>query len=105
GVHLTVLSGEQEARLTFLAVRRWFGWSSRRLLVLDIGGGSLELAIGDNEDPDAALSLPLGAGRLTREWLTSDPPPAEDVAALSRHVRSVIEREADVIRRHREPDR
>ncbi|GMA18170.1 hypothetical protein GCM10025862_01910 [Arsenicicoccus piscis] len=39
GVDLTVLSGEDEARITFLAVRRWFGWSSGRLLVLDIGGG------------------------------------------------------------------
>ena len=65
GVTLTVLSGEDEARLTFLAARRWFGWSAGRLLVLDIGGGSLEVAYGMDEDPDAAVSLPLGAGRLT----------------------------------------
>jgi exopolyphosphatase/guanosine-5'-triphosphate,3'-diphosphate pyrophosphatase len=39
GVALQVLSGEDEARYTFLAVRRWFGWSAGRLLVLDIGGG------------------------------------------------------------------
>ena len=65
GVALQVLSGEDEARLTFLAVRRWFGWSAGRLLVLDIGGGSLEIASGMDEDPDAAVSLPLGAGRLT----------------------------------------
>src|ERR1035437_6489700 len=44
GVELQVLSGEDESKLTFLAVRRWFGWSSGRLLVMDIGGGSLELA-------------------------------------------------------------
>ena len=42
-VDITVLPGEDEARLTFLAVRRWFGWSSGRLLVFDIGGGSSEL--------------------------------------------------------------
>ncbi|KQS73619.1 hypothetical protein [Modestobacter sp. Leaf380] len=69
GVDLQVLSGEDEARLTFLAVRRWFGWSAGRLLVLDIGGGSLELATGIDEDPDVALSLPLGAGRMTRRFL------------------------------------
>jgi exopolyphosphatase/guanosine-5'-triphosphate,3'-diphosphate pyrophosphatase len=69
GVQLRVLSGEDEARLTFLAVRRWFGWSAGRLLVLDIGGGSLELAAGVDEDPDVALSLPLGAGRMTRRFL------------------------------------
>ncbi|MEI4270193.1 hypothetical protein TEK04_00515 [Klenkia sp. LSe6-5] len=69
GVELQVLSGEDEARLTFLAVRRWFGWSAGRLLVLDIGGGSLELATGIDEDPDVALSVPLGAGRMTRRFL------------------------------------
>jgi exopolyphosphatase / guanosine-5'-triphosphate,3'-diphosphate pyrophosphatase len=69
GVDLQVLTGEEEARLTFLAVRRWFGWSAGQLLVLDIGGGSLELACGMDEDPDVALSLPLGAGRMTRTHL------------------------------------
>jgi exopolyphosphatase/guanosine-5'-triphosphate,3'-diphosphate pyrophosphatase len=69
GVDLQVLTGEEEARLTFLAVRRWFGWSAGQLLVLDIGGGSLELASGVDEDPDVALSLPLGAGRMTRRFL------------------------------------
>ncbi|MGY1801941.1 hypothetical protein ACI78T_01515 [Blastococcus sp. SYSU D00922] len=69
GVEFQVLTGEDEARLTFLAVRRWFGWSAGRLLVLDIGGGSLELASGVDEDPDVALSLPLGAGRMTRRFL------------------------------------
>jgi exopolyphosphatase/guanosine-5'-triphosphate,3'-diphosphate pyrophosphatase len=69
GVDLQVLTGEEEARLTFLAVRRWFGWSAGQLMVLDIGGGSLELASGIDEDPDIALSLPLGAGRMTRKYL------------------------------------
>jgi exopolyphosphatase/guanosine-5'-triphosphate,3'-diphosphate pyrophosphatase len=65
GVRLTVLSGEDEARLTFLAARRWLGWSAGRLLLFDIGGGSLEIAYGTDEAPDVAVSLPLGAGRLT----------------------------------------
>lgn len=86
GVALLVLPGEDEARLTFLAVRRWFGWSAGRLLCLDIGGGSLEIAGGRDEDPELALSLPLGAGRLTRERLTGDPPRGRDVAALREHV-------------------
>ena len=58
GVELEVLTGEDEARLTFLAVRRWFGWSAGRLLVLDIGGGSLELAGGIDEEPDVASRCP-----------------------------------------------
>src|SRR3954452_1735398 len=82
GVSLVVLSGEEEAMLTFLAVRRWFGWSAGRLLCLDIGGGSLELGVGNDELPELALSMPLGAGRLTREWLAGDPPPRQAVDKL-----------------------
>jgi exopolyphosphatase/guanosine-5'-triphosphate,3'-diphosphate pyrophosphatase len=91
GVDLIVLSGEAEAALTFLAVRRWFGWSAGRLLVLDIGGGSLEIASGIDEEPDVALSLPLGAGLLTRERLRGDPPADDDVEALIRYTETCLE--------------
>src|SRR5207244_3213608 len=90
---IQVLTGADEARLTFLAVRRWFGWSSGRLLVLDIGGGSLEMAAGIDEEPDVAVSVPLGAGRLTRDWFTADPPPAQEVRNLRRYIRTEIARE------------
>jgi exopolyphosphatase/guanosine-5'-triphosphate,3'-diphosphate pyrophosphatase len=92
GVELEVLSGNEEARLTFLAVRRWFGWSAGRLLVLDIGGGSLELAMGIDEDPDITESLPLGAGRLTRNMLHSDRPSKDEVKVLRKHVRTELAR-------------
>ena len=87
GVSLEVLSGEDEARLTFLAARRWFGWSSGTLAVVDIGGGSLELAAGMDEEPDAAVSLELGAGRLTRDLLPGDPPAADVVREARREIR------------------
>jgi exopolyphosphatase/guanosine-5'-triphosphate,3'-diphosphate pyrophosphatase len=86
GVDLQVLSGDDEARLTFLAVRRWLGWSAGTLISLDIGGGSLELAAGADEDPDIALSLPLGAARLTRDHFHGDPPPRDEVAELREYV-------------------
>ncbi|KJY38618.1 exopolyphosphatase, partial [Streptomyces sp. NRRL S-444] len=104
GVDLPILSGEDEARLTFLAVRRWFGWSAGKLLVLDIGGGSLEIAYGIDEDPDAAVSLPLGAGRLTTGWLPGDPPDAADVRALRRHARAQIARTVGEFSRFGAPD-
>ncbi|KOV73963.1 exopolyphosphatase [Streptomyces sp. NRRL WC-3618] len=90
GVELQVLTGSEEARLTFLAARRWFGWSAGKLLVLDIGGGSLEIAYGIDEEPDTAVSLPLGAGRLTSGWLPGDPPDPDDIRSLRRHVRAQI---------------
>jgi exopolyphosphatase/guanosine-5'-triphosphate,3'-diphosphate pyrophosphatase len=105
GAPLQVLSGQDEARLTFLAVRRWFGWSSGHLLALDIGGGSLEIAAGIDEVPDAALSLPLGAGRLTREFLPGDPPSPEAIRALRRHVRVEIGAVARDVVRTGAPDR
>ena len=87
-----MLTGADEARLTFLAVRRWYGWSSGRLLVLDIGGGSLEIAAGDDEAPDVAVSVPLGAGRLTRGRFSADPPPARESArCASRSARTIAE--------------
>ena len=102
-VDIEVLPGEDEARLTFLAVRRWFGWSSGRLMVFDIGGGSLEIAAGSDEAPQVALSLPLGAGRLTREWLREDPPTEAAVRALRRHVRADIARQAGAVLRSGTP--
>lgn len=104
GVELQVLTGEEEARLTFLAVRRWFGWSAGKLLVLDIGGGSLEIAYGIDEEPDAAVSLPLGAGRLTAAWLPGDPPDPDAVRALRRHVRAEIARTVGEFSRFGAPD-
>ncbi len=86
GVRLRILSGEEEARLTFLAVRRWYGWSAGRICDLDIGGGSLEMSIGMNEDPDVACSVNLGAGRLTRDWFDTDPPSKKKIAALKEFI-------------------
>jgi exopolyphosphatase/guanosine-5'-triphosphate,3'-diphosphate pyrophosphatase len=90
GLELQVLPSADEARYTFLAVRRWYGWSAGHLLVLDIGGGSLEVAAGRDEDPDVALSLPLGAGRLTRQRLTGDPPARPDVDALAEDLEAML---------------
>lgn len=82
GVNLEILSGVDEARLTFLAVRRWYGWSAGMITNLDIGGGSLEMTVGADEEPDRAFSLDLGAGRLTHEWFDTDPPSRKRINLL-----------------------
>lgn len=104
GIELHVLGGGDESRLTFLAVRRWFGWSAGRLLVLDIGGGSLEIGAGLDELPDVAISLPLGAGRLTRDRLAGDPPDAEQIRAARRYVRAELGRVVRDVVRAGQPD-
>ncbi|HEX2312346.1 MAG TPA: hypothetical protein VHJ17_01340 [Thermomonospora sp.] len=90
GVRPGYLDGETEARLTFHAVRAWYGWSAGAILLADIGGGSLELAYGkatsETPEPEIALSLPLGAGRLTRSHLPDDPPRRRQLRALRAHV-------------------
>jgi exopolyphosphatase/guanosine-5'-triphosphate,3'-diphosphate pyrophosphatase len=85
GVPVRVLPGVEEARLTYLAARTWATFSARRLLVLDIGGGSLEVAGGEGEKPDIAESLPLGASRLTHRFVRGDPPTDDELAALRVH--------------------
>lgn len=87
GMELGVLSGKEEADLTFLAARRWHGWAAGRLLLLDIGGGSFEVASGIGESPDYSASIPLGAGRLTRDFLQHDPPSAGEIANLRAYIK------------------
>ena len=89
-IDLQVLNGDDEASMTFLAVRRWLGWSAGKLLVLDIGGGSLEIASGIDENPEATISLPLGAARSTREFLGTDPYTSKGVRALEKHAAEML---------------
>jgi exopolyphosphatase/guanosine-5'-triphosphate,3'-diphosphate pyrophosphatase len=104
GQRIAVLSGEDEARLTFLAVRRWCGWSAGRLSVFDIGGGSLEIAGGADEAPDVAWSLPLGAARLARQHFGGAVPDEETVRLLRKQIRADIARDAGLMLRAGTPD-
>ena len=103
-VELQVLPGEDEANLTFLAVRRWYGWSADNILLFDIGGGSLELTQGVDEVPDVARSVPLGAGRSTLEFLPDDPPTEAQVDRLRAHARQLLADEVEAFRGLPSPD-
>ena len=104
GVRIAVLPGDDEARLTFLAVRRWFGWSAGRLAVFDIGGGSLEIAGGSDEEPDVAWSIPLGAARLAREHFRDGNPGDSAIRSLRKKIRADIAEDAGRLLRGGPPD-
>ncbi|MCI1869216.1 MULTISPECIES: Ppx/GppA phosphatase family protein [Bifidobacterium] len=104
GQGVVVLSGNDEARLTFLAARRWYGWDAGRLLVLDIGGGSLEVALGADEDPSLALSVPAGAGRITRELLPEGMASAKELESVREKVRDIMAPIAEAFDSEKSPD-
>lgn len=88
GLCVNVISGNLEAELTFLAACDWVGLQAGSMVLLDIGGGSLEMASGRGRTPDFSVSLPLRVARLTREYLDHDVvPTAEDLRRVRRRVR------------------
>lgn len=77
--------------MTYFAVRRWHGWHVENLLNFDIGGGSFEMSFGTDELPTTAISVPLGAQRLTRDFFPdADPPTLEQVSALETYIHDVL---------------
>ena len=103
-VRLEELSGADEAAMTFLATRRWYGWGAGTILDLDIGGGSFEMALGADELPEIARSLPLGAGRLTRDWLPEDPPTPKSIKKLRKYIREQVREAAEEFAPFGRPD-
>jgi exopolyphosphatase/guanosine-5'-triphosphate,3'-diphosphate pyrophosphatase len=80
---IRVVSGAEEAAYSFLAVQRGLSLSEQRLLVVDIGGGSTELIVGDAAGISHCTSIDLGSVRLTERFLLSDPVNAEEVARMN----------------------
>lgn len=97
GLDARILTGDQEARLTFLGAMS--GRSSedkRHTLVIDLGGGSTELIVGVPGRVDFHVSLQLGVVRQTERHIHEDPPSEMDLRALKRDVRTLIERDVPV---------
>jgi exopolyphosphatase/guanosine-5'-triphosphate,3'-diphosphate pyrophosphatase len=86
GVRVKVISGIREAQLIFEAVRASVVIDPGPALCADLGGGSLELSVGDRSGLVFATSLHLGVGRLTAEFVKSDPPTKKVVSKLREHV-------------------
>lgn len=98
GLHIDVITGTEEARLIFLAAAHAMHFRQKRALVVDIGGGSVEIVAGEDRQMRWSESLKLGVVRLTERFLQSDPPLPREVATLRAHVERTL---APVFRRVR----
>lgn len=104
GVNLTEISGDQEAAITYHAVRHWQGWGAGRILNFDIGGGSFEFSTGLDAYPDEAISVPLGATRLTGDWFSGKLPSPKQVKKLRKYVQATLEPVAQNLLSYGEPN-
>jgi exopolyphosphatase/guanosine-5'-triphosphate,3'-diphosphate pyrophosphatase len=91
GGRFDVIDGEREARLSWRAVRAAFPQLQGVRTVLDIGGGSTELLVGDGAEPAEVISVPIGSVRLTERCLKHDPPTAEEIQALHDTVEKALD--------------
>jgi exopolyphosphatase/guanosine-5'-triphosphate,3'-diphosphate pyrophosphatase len=86
GIRARVISGTEEARLIHLAARYGVDADRRSIVVIDIGGGSVEVTSGATDRPDLSRSFKLGVIRLTERFVTSDPLSGGDERRLVQHV-------------------
>ncbi len=99
GARVEVISGAEEARLIHLGVQLRWPHLDKRVLVVDIGGGSAELILGDRGSLADAYSKPLGAVRLTEMFLENDPPTPEELERLRVYIDQKLERPVETIGR------
>ena len=101
GVRPELLSGEEEARLSFQGATRGLPPADAPFLIIDLGGGSTEFALGshepDSREPLALVSTQMGCVRMTERHLKADPPSAEQLAAVAADVRQQLERVRAVV--------
>lgn len=101
GIRIRIVSGDEEGRLIELAARSNMNVRGKRTLVVDIGGGSMELIAGDGKEHYFLKSFPLGVARLTDHFLHKDPPSAKQIKKLEKHIEKMLSKAAKKIRKYR----
>jgi exopolyphosphatase / guanosine-5'-triphosphate,3'-diphosphate pyrophosphatase len=91
GLHINLISGQEEARRIYLGVLSGIEFQGLPHVVIDIGGGSTELILGDGHDPRFLSSTKVGAVRLTAEFVTTDPISNRDYERLQAYIRGMLE--------------
>ena len=103
GLSINLIAGSEEARRIYLGVLSGMSFNDNPHLIIDIGGGSTELILGDGNEARSLSSTKIGAVRLTRESITTDPISNSEFTALQAYIRGMLERPIEEIRSKIQP--
>ncbi|MBM0743852.1 Ppx/GppA family phosphatase [Phormidium sp. CLA17] len=103
GLWINLISGAEEARRIYLGVLSGIEFNNKPHIVVDIGGGSTELILGDGHDPRSLSSTKIGAVRLTNEYVFTDPISSKEFEALQAYIRGMLERPTEELQTHLQP--
>ena len=97
-LNVSLISGQEEARRIYLGVLSGMEFNNESQVIIDIGGGSTELILGDSSEPRCLTSTKIGAVRLTGQFVKTDPISREEFAYLQAYIRISLERPIDELR-------
>lgn len=102
GLFVNLISGQEEARRIYLGVLSGMEFNNHPHIIIDIGGGSTELILGDSHEPRSLSSTKVGAVRLSAEFVTTDPISNSELQYLQAYVRGMLERPIEELLAHLE---
>ncbi len=100
GLWVNLISGTEEARRIYLGVLSGMNFNNQPHVIVDIGGGSTELILGDGHEPRTLSSTKVGAVRLSAEQVTTDPISPAEFAGLQAYIRGMLERSIEELQAH-----
>ncbi len=100
GLSINLISGPEEARRIYLGVLSGMEFNQQPHIIIDIGGGSTELILGDGHEPRTLSSTKVGAVRLTAEYVTTDPISSGEFHTLQAYIRGMLERPVEELQAH-----
>ncbi|MBD2305996.1 Ppx/GppA family phosphatase [Chroococcidiopsis sp. FACHB-1243] len=103
GLNVDLISGYEEARRIYLGVLSGMEFNNQPHAIIDIGGGSTEIILGDSHEPRSLSSTKIGAVRITSEFITTDPISNSEYQYLQAYVRGMLERAAEDLQAHLQP--
>ena len=103
GIQVDLISGPEEARRIYLGVLSGMEFNNEPHIIIDIGGGSTELILGNGDEPLALTSTKVGAVRLTEEFIATDPISDKEFQYLQAYIRGMLERAVDELRSQLQP--